>query len=1205
MRTFIVVAILSCWPSFAIPFAFEQRSPNAFVTRPGAISVRHDRVVLGGVTLRFAGAAEATKVTGLGSSSPSTYIGADSARTFPAYSKVGIRGLYRGVDAVFYGSGDALEYDLHLAAGAAADRIRIMVEGAGSVRLDRTGNLLVDDGTHVIQQSRPRVFQGDAEIPASYAISKSGLIRIRLSNYNPRLPLRIDPVLAYTKSYGNAAIVRGMATDPQGNIYIAGMTNASDFPTTSNALRRTLTPPLVVLSNAGRTTSTLPVSTATNVGVVGGTKDGRILYVSTTDGIFLSGDAGATWRRTAPLPTQVSQFASRQLLVNAITVDALDPATVLVATSLGLFGSTSGGQSWFPRNTGLPVSASGNVSVSWVAYDPVNPLIVYAASVSPSYLFRSTDAGNTWRPLNPTYEGEPAPPTIPLPPVVAELSPDGRTLYVVNANGTFFRSADGGVSWTKLAQNAFFSSVKLQIDPTDPNTIYVQDGTGLKRSTDGGATFSTIVTAPNLRYFAVDSAGILYTADFNRISVSSDRGATVTPLPGANYSVNALSSLAGNLYAGTIVGSVPFVMKLDPTGSNVLYSTFVGSDASDYVNGLAVDSQGSVVLIGITNSPGFPLTVPGSITPAPGRTVAFVVKLNADGSNLIFSRTLGGAKPTYAQAVVADASGSVTVAGATFNTDFATTAGAYQQAIPATSCTRTQTSFFITPNTGTYGYVTKLSADGASLVYSTYLTGSCGSVAQSLAFDAAGNVLVGGYTTSPDFPVSPGSYQAEFPGRADQPSPPNTLNAGFVSKLSSAGDKLLASTYLGGGFSTQANAILVDQTGSTYITGSTQGFAKGATPGAIQPAFTDRCVPTLGIGPSPPYTGTSDGFVLKLDPDLTSARFMTYLGGGCNDAAASLALDATGNIWVSGTSVSPDFPLKDPFVIGGNYSSQTPGFVTELNPNASELLFSSFSDSALLASNRQGIFQTGTVGGSVTVSKIDPATTPPIHIDSVNLMSAFTSTILQNVAPGIAPGQFVELKGRNLGPATKVNAELDASGRLPFVLGGTSVRFGNIPAPLISVESTSIVCFAPFEITDPAQITVSSGGQRSNTARIGVTSSMPRILKIVNADGALNSADHPARLGTTIALFLSGLGITNPLSVDGLVNTDPLPSPVAQVTVYVPPAQITPAFVGAAPGMIAGITQVNVALPAALEGVTAGTTSISVNSAGAVLYVAQ
>ncbi|MBV9397447.1 MAG: SBBP repeat-containing protein [Bryobacterales bacterium] len=108
---------------------------------------------------------------------------------------------------------------------------------------------------------------------------------------------------------------------------------------------------------------------------------------------------------------------------------------------------------------------------------------------------------------------------------------------------------------------------------------------------------------------------------------------------------------------------------------------------------------------------------------------------------------------------------------------------------------------------------------------------------------------------------------------------------------------------------TSANAVTLDSMGNAYITGFTQGITPGTTPGAYRSQVIDRCTPALGIGPSPPYTGTGNAFALKLDSAFSTSLVLTYLGGSCNDSGTTIAVDKTGNIWVAGFTQSSDFPL--------------------------------------------------------------------------------------------------------------------------------------------------------------------------------------------------------------------------------------------------------------------------------------------------------
>lgn len=1209
MRIFpsLVLALSFAAQSPALPLTFEQRDAQRFLARlpDGAIEVRPDRLTLGDVTLRFSGASANARVVGVGAPAPSTYLRAGFSRTFRQFPKIAIRKLYPGIDAVFCGNGEDLEYDLNIAPGVSPNRIRLSVDGARRMTIDKAGNLIIETTSGTLHQIRPRVLQANREIPARYVLSKTNQIGIRLAKYNRHLPLTIDPVLAYVKYFGssNSSRASAIAVDSQGNIYVAGQSNSPDFPATPNGFEPRLAPPLIVLSNSGQTVSSISVDGAIRVQLVGGTADGTILYAATADGIFLSGDSGATWRPPTRPPSSGDPRFPQPLVVNSISVDPLDPATLLIATNDGLFGSNSGGEQWGARNTGLPVTGGNRVSVSSVFYHPANPLIAYAVTANPSSIAASKDAGSTWRVLNPTYPGEPAPSPI-FARMAAALSTDGAILYAINGNGALLKSADGGSSWVKLTQG-FVGPIAITPDPSNPATLYVLDQISLQKSTDGGLTFTKIAAPPLTRSLTVDSAGVIYVADFHQVFVSTDGGATFTSTPVAGaYEITSVSSLGGNVYAGSTTLATPFVTKLDPTGSNILYSTFLGGSNGDFPTSLAVDAAGNAVLGGSAVSPDFPLTVPPSSPPSFSKPAAFVAKLSSDGTHLVYSTVLGSSRSSTVQAVAMDASGAAFVTGQTTSPGFPITPDAVQPGIPPAPCVRTGDSPFVIINTGQHAFVTRISPDGGSLLYSTYLTGSCGSSGQGITVDPAGNAIVVGYTTSLDFPVSPGSYQTAFPGAPDKPSPPNTLNAGFVTRLSPAGDQILASSYLGGGYSTTARAVTLDASGNAYITGFTQGMLRGATPGAYQTTLVDRCAPTFNIGPSPPYTGTGDAFVLKLDPALASARFLTYLGGTCGDFGSSIALDPAGNVWLGGSTGSPDFPVKDPFQMGGIPTSSFAGFVSELSPDASQLLFSSFSESAALAMSPSGVYLAGASGNSALVARVDPLATPPVHIDTVRPMIAFPSP---SVSPSLfttAPGLLIQITGRNLGPAAKVNAQLDSTGRLPFILGNTSVFFDRVPAALVSLEATSIVCVVPFEVGPVSQITVVSGGQRSNAVRTAVAPSAPQILSIANEDGVANSPDHPARVGSVIALFVSGIGQTSPPGADGLVNASPLPVPLMAVNVYLSQRRVDTQSVQAAPGLIAGITQVNVQItPSAVPNPSAQGIALSVNSANATLYV--
>jgi len=1186
-----------------LPVSFEQRDSQRCLIRfaRGSGEIRRDRVILPGATLRFLGASPAARLEGIGAAAPSTYLRAGYSRTFPQFSRAAIRSLYPGVDAVFYGSGEDLEYDLQVPAGFPLRSIRISFDGAQEIRVDESGSLVVRTVSSELRQLRPRVFQRGKEIAARYVVLGRGEAGIRLGKYDPRQPITVDPVLSLVKYFGGRGSynqTNAIATDSQGNVYIAGESNAVDFPTTSGSFEPKPNAPLDVLASGGKSVNPLQVGIATNVGVVAGTSDGAVLYAATDNGILVSGDHGATWRQTAPLPYPGDPNLAQTITVNAISLDPLDPATLRVATNVGIYSTDSGGEFWGLNESGLPVSANGFVSASQVLYDPHDALTVYAITVNPTFLAKSTDGGNTWTILYPSYEGEAPPPANQYQVILAAVSTTDSALYVIDGNRNLLKSTDGGANWMKLS-GGFSGQQSIQIDPSNPSTIYILDTLGLRKSTDGGETFAKLTIPASTRGFAIDSSGAIYVDTVSLVYVSTDGGKTFAAVPHlASPYINTLSSVAGRVYVGLYASVVPFVMKLDPSATHIVYSTFLGGTFADGIAAMAVDSSGEAVVAGYTQSADFPVTVPAASPPTPEKADAFITKLSADGKQLIWSIELGGSTRASAQGVALDSSGAVYVTGAA-GADFPVTASAFQTAPPSTACPRTLdplSNFDI----NAYAFVSKLSADGKTLLYSTFLTGSCGSAGSALAVDASGQAVVAGYTKSLDFPVSANSYQSTFPSLGPQTL---SLEAGFISKLGAAGDKLIASTFVGGGYYNTANAITLDTSANVYVTGSTDGITPGATPGAFQTTVMDHCSPTISIGPGTAYVPVGDAFVLKLNPSLSSAALLTYLGGGCADAGYSIGLDAGGDIWVGGSSVSVDFPLKEPFQGSNLLTGLQPGFVSEFSPDGSELLFSSFSLGTALALSPTSVYIAGANNQLAAVERIDPQSTPPIAVDAIRPVIAFPPGTEGPFGQGVAPGQLVQITGRGFGPSAKVNGKLDASGKLPFILDGISVFFDNVPAALISIDAGSIVCFVPFEASGSAEVSVLANGQRSNSVLMGIVGEAPQILAVANSDGTTNSAAHPAKLGSTITFYVSGLGQTNPPGDDGLTNAPPLPVPVAPVTVYFPgPGAVTPQFAGAAPGMIAGITQVNVWLPTSITA-AGDPINVAVNAANAPVYV--
>lgn len=380
------------------------------------------------------------------------------------------------------------------------------------------------------------------------------------------------------------------------------------------------------------------------------------------------------------------------------------------------------------------------------------------------------------------------------------------------------------------------------------------------------------------------------------IAVDADGNAYIA---GTTYSpdfptVNALQATSPNLYQ---FQPDAFVAKLDPLGTTLLYSTYLGGSYSDEGRGIAVDGAGNAYITGITSSRDFPIIGGLQSDYHGGYYDAFVTKLDPTGSAIVYSTFLGGSDDDEAQAIALDSSGNAYVAGFTGSEDFPTTVGAVQS-----SYQRNQDAF-----------ISKLNSSGSPLVYSTFLGGSQGDGAYGLAVDAQGNAYVTGITNSVDFPATPGAFQTGSSGYG---------NTGFVTKLNPRGAALAYSSYLGS--SRGGNGIAVDAAGSAYLTG--EGYYGFPTFNAFQNNVAGDLY--------------GDAFVSKFHPGGCALVYSTFLGGTSYDGGHSIAIDSAGRAYVTGYASSTDFPLANPI----QYSN-TPfqkAFVAEFNAAGNTLLFSTY-----------------------------------------------------------------------------------------------------------------------------------------------------------------------------------------------------------------------------------------------------------------------
>ena len=404
-------------------------------------------------------------------------------------------------------------------------------------------------------------------------------------------------------------------------------------------------------------------------------------------------------------------------------------------------------------------------------------------------------------------------------------------------------------------------------------------------------------------------------------------------------------------------------LVIDPVLS---YLTYLGGSRDDTVTGMAVDSAGSVYIVGTTSSVDFPVknaykgTDPNTI--ATGNPLAiFVSKFNATGTALVYSTYLGSSEYTYGTGVAVDTGGNAYVTGYTSYGDYPVTSGAYQticganNAFPQGSQTAVRTNGCGGAGQGGQaGVLTKLDPTGAMLVYSTYLSGGNGNLITAIAVDAAGEAFVTGLSNA----VCPGPYNANGSGyqayfciatTANAPETTNTNQGGdtygFVVKFNAQGSGLLYSTainnhnpighYVSG---MKTTGIALDASGNAYVTGDMDtAFFITTTSGALQ---TSR------------VSNTSPAFVAKFNPAGTSATslaYSTYLTGttASNDIATGIAVDGSGNAVVTGYTNSCTFPTTAGAfsTVPGGYVSQNVcagGFLSKLNATGSTLVWSTY-----------------------------------------------------------------------------------------------------------------------------------------------------------------------------------------------------------------------------------------------------------------------
>jgi hypothetical protein len=622
---------------------------------------------------------------------------------------------------------------------------------------------------------------------------------------------------------------------------------------------------------------------------------------------------------------------------------------------------------------------------------------------------------------------------------------------------------DPGLSYsTYLGGNGGDSGQAIAVDAF--GFAYV---TGVTESSDFPTTLGAFKTTPPgggnmfVTKLETDGSGLVYSTylggdlkdNFESgrgIAVDSSGNAYITGDAGNNGDFPTTPGAFQTAPSGGY--SDGFVTKLNPDGSTLVYSTYLGGTyhpAAGTTNSyaIAIDSLGYAYVTGKTTSGSFPTTT-GAFQTANkcvSCTSAFVTKMKTDGTGLVYSTYLGGSGSPYggdgAAGIAVDSAGSAYVTGTANSTDFPKTIGAF----------RTLNSGF------SDAFVTKLKPDGTGLVYSTYLGGSQPDLGEGIGIDSFGSAYVTGYTGSSDFPKTVGAFQTAMR---------TIYGNAFVTKVKPDGSGLAYSTYLGGYGDTadgvinnpgtdHAYGIAVDSFGHAYVTGETWSSnyycsgsnnpiscCTGGGTGTCNFPITGDAFQSTDNASNFPNPGPN-AFVTKMNLDGSGLVYSTYLGGSeayNGDRGFAIALDSTGDAYVTGSTYSTDFPIT-PAAAQTATAGSGDAFVTKLivpagptpTPTPTATATMSATPTATVTATTTATATATVTGGTATAT---PTATPTPGGGRILVMP---KTLSLSALPSATASASITITNTGTGPLTINVTEPKHSPPLTEVGGGSGI----------------------------------------------------------------------------------------------------------------------------------------------------------------------
>jgi uncharacterized protein (TIGR03437 family) len=638
------------------------------------------------------------------------------------------------------------------------------------------------------------------------------------------------------------------------------------------------------------------------------------------------------------------------------------------------------------------------------------------------------------------------------------------------------------------------------------------------------------------------------------VFASQALGGSVQPLPAlpAGTFANAIQvDSSGNIYVAGYFTTMPqdievpahaFIGKLSPDGSQVIWSIILAGSMDDRVYAMALGSDGSVYVTGTTYSDDFP-TTPFSLQPTttvfsdPYAEQAFAAKLDPKGA-VVYSTYIGGSATTWGNAIAVDSGGHA----------FLTGLGAVSSTTPGSI-----------EGAGSV-YIVELDPGGSSALVA--INGFGG---DAIAVDAQGNIYAAGSFPGQTEPTSFGAFQATNSARTCFSTFlfQDTCTYQHIAKIDPTGTRLIYATYISGTWGATPSAIAVDASGNAILAGNTFSPDYPTTPGSYQPEYfadpEQLLEPIANLSPPSPA-----GYVTKLNASGTALLWSTFLAGSgypntsIGDSIAAMATDESGNVLIAGLVNSTDLPGLWATPVASRPSSSPLNFVARLSSDGSTL-----SPTQLLPSS--------TVGGAIAVradgTAIFGLPLAAVSLSSVGRVAAISDSADYAKLVSVAPGQLLTLYGTGLAPRPA-----QPSNGFPTSFNGVTVTFNGIAAPILYTSGIQINLQVPYEVAGQSEVTMQVTSDFvsppvSESYILAVVQSQPSVFVspvsfsqpifdiatckgqnvgglqplAFNADGTLNSCTNPAAQGSTVTVFLNGLGVTNPPQVTGALASSSTP----------------------------------------------------------------